>query len=270
MHIASDRNLIDARFPVQYVLRPYSAEHPTTGATPAPSPVARSSPATRCWCCPSGFTSTVASIDTADGPVDEAFAPMSVTITLADEIDISRGDMICRPHNQPRVTQDVDAMVCWMDETSSLQARSKLAIKHTTRSARALVKDLHYRLDVNTLHRDEEASELGLNEIGRVTLRTTLPLFCDEYRRNRSTGSFILIDESTNATVGAGMILGDGRRDRGTNVTWHGGEVDARRPAPPGRDGVADRPVGVREVDGGGRPRGAAGRRGPTGVPARR
>ncbi|HEV7722657.1 MAG TPA: sulfate adenylyltransferase, partial [Iamia sp.] len=108
---------------------------------------------------------------------------------------------------QPRVTQDVEAMVCWMDETTSLTPRRKLGIKHTTRSARALVKDLQYRLDVNTLHRDDQAGELALNEIGRVTLRTTLPLFCDEYRRNRTTGSFILIDEDTNATVGAGMIL---------------------------------------------------------------
>jgi bifunctional enzyme CysN/CysC len=207
VHIASDRNHIDARFPVQYVLRPYSAEHPDYRGYAGTVAGGTFKPGDEVLVLPSGFTSTVATIDTADGPVDEAFAPMAVTITLADEIDISRGDMICRPHNQPRVAQDVDAMVCWMDETSSLEARSKLAIKHTTRSARALVKDLHYRLDVNTLHRDEEASELGLNEIGRVTLRTTLPLFCDEYRRNRSTGSFILIDESTNATVGAGMIL---------------------------------------------------------------
>jgi bifunctional enzyme CysN/CysC len=207
VHIASDRNHIDARFPVQYVLRPYSSEHPDYRGYAGTVEGGTFKPGDEVLVLPSGFTSTVASIDTADGPVDEAFAPMAVTITLADEIDISRGDMICRPHNQPRVTQDVDAMVCWMDEASSLQARSKLAIKHTTRSARALVKDLHYRLDVNTLHRDEEAGELGLNEIGRVTLRTTLPLFCDEYRRNRSTGSFILIDESTNATVGAGMIL---------------------------------------------------------------
>jgi bifunctional enzyme CysN/CysC len=141
-----------------------------------------------------------------DGPVDEAFPPMSVTIRLADDVDVSRGDMICRPHNRPTVTQDVDAMVCWMHE-QHLKVRGKYVIKHTTREARALVQDLHYRLDVNTLHRDETAETLGLNEIGRVTLRTTLPLFVDEYRRNRSTGSFILVDEATNATVAAGMIL---------------------------------------------------------------
>ncbi len=156
---------------------------------------------------PSGFGTTIASIDTFDGQVSEAFAPMSVAIRLTDDIDVSRGDMICRPHNQPHVGQDIEAMVCWMDETKSLVPRSKLAIKHTTRSARALVKDLQYRLDVNTLHRDEDADSLSLNEIGRVTLRTTQPLFFDDYRRNRTTGSFILIDESTNRTVGAGMIL---------------------------------------------------------------
>jgi len=156
---------------------------------------------------PSGFTSTIASIDTAAGPVEEAFAPMSVTLRLADEIDVSRGDMIARLRNQPHVGQDIEAMVCWMSESTWLREGAKLAIKHTTRWARALVKDLQYQLDVNTLHRYEDAVGLSLNEIGRVTLRTTLPLFYDEYRRNRSTGSFILVDESTNTTVGAGMIL---------------------------------------------------------------
>ncbi len=207
VHIASDRNLIDARFPVQYVIRPHSNDfHDYRGYA---GTVAGGSfkPGDEVLVLPSGFTSKVKSIDTADGPVDEAYSPMSVAITLTDEIDISRGDMICRPHNQPRVTQDIEAMVCWMDETSALTPRRKLGIKHTTRSARAMVKDLQYRLDVNTLHRDEAAPELALNEIGRVTLRTTLPLFADEYRRNRTTGSFILIDEDTNATVAAGMIL---------------------------------------------------------------
>jgi bifunctional enzyme CysN/CysC len=130
---------------------------------------------------------------------------MSVTVRLADELDVSRGDMICRPHNQPSVAQDIDAMVCWMAE-QPLAPGQKLAVKHTTRSARALVKDLQYRLDVNTLHRDESASSLGLNDVGRVRLRTTVPLLADEYRRNRQTGGFILIDEMTNRTVGAGMI----------------------------------------------------------------
>jgi bifunctional enzyme CysN/CysC len=156
---------------------------------------------------PSGFTSRIAAIDTADGPVAEAYPPMSVTVRLRDEIDISRGDMICRPHNAPAVAQDIEAMVCWMDETRPLSLGGKYSIKHTTRSARAIVRDLHYRLDVNSLHRDESATDLKLNEIGRVRLRTTVPLFADEYRRNRTTGGFIIIDEGTNRTVGAGMIV---------------------------------------------------------------
>ncbi|HTJ34252.1 MAG TPA: sulfate adenylyltransferase, partial [Dactylosporangium sp.] len=133
--------------------------------------------------------------------------PMSVTIRLADEIDIARGDMICRPNNAPAVAQDIEAMICWMDETRPLTVGGKYAIKHTTRSARTVVRGLQYRLDVNTLHRDESATQLSLNEIGRVKLRTTVPLLADEYRRNRTTGGFIIIDESTNRTVGAGMII---------------------------------------------------------------
>ena len=159
---------------------------------------------------PSGFTTMVKRIDTARGPVDEAFPPMSVTLVLGDDIDISRGDMICRPHNQPSVTQDVEAMVCWMSESRKLSARDRLIVKHTTRTAKAIVRDLHYRLDVNTLHRHEGVDNLSLNEIGRVTLRMTHPLFCDPYTRNRQTGGIILIDEATGATVGAGMIAEKG------------------------------------------------------------
>jgi len=208
VHIASDRNLIDPRFPVQYVIRPFSNEwHDYRGyAGTLAGGVMK--PGDEVVVLPSGFTSTISSIDTADGPVAEAFAPMSVVVTLDDHLDISRGDMICRPNNRPHAGQDIDAMVCWMTEQSSLRAGAKLAIKHTTRSARCLVKDLHYRLDINTLHREESIDALALNEIGRVSLRTTVPLFFDEYRRNRDTGSFILIDEGTNSTVGAGMILG--------------------------------------------------------------
>ncbi|MFY0521996.1 elongation factor 1-alpha C-terminal domain-related protein [Archangium gephyra] len=156
---------------------------------------------------PSGFTSRIRAIELAGKPVEEAFPPMSVNISLTDELDISRGDMLCRPGNPPTVAQDLDAMVCWMVE-QPLRPGAKLAIKHTTRSARTLVKDIQYRIDVNTLHRDEQSKALALNEIGRVSLRTTVPLFFDEYRRNRHTGSFILIDEGTNATVAAGMING--------------------------------------------------------------
>jgi bifunctional enzyme CysN/CysC/sulfate adenylyltransferase subunit 1 len=157
---------------------------------------------------PSGMTSTIASIDTADGPVTEAFPPMSVTVRLADDVDVSRGDMIARTKNAPKPSQDIDAMICWMTN-EPLRPRQKLAIKHTTRMGRALVKDIQYRLDVNTLHRDVEGAAtngLGLNEIGRVQLRTTVPLLCDAYSKNRTTGSFILIDEATGVTVGAGMI----------------------------------------------------------------
>jgi len=130
---------------------------------------------------------------------------MAVTVRLADDLDVSRGDVICRPANAPRVVQDLDAMVCWMTD-EPLRARQRIAIKHTTRTVRAVVKELQYRLDVNTLHRDMDADQLGLNDIGRVQLRTTQPLFVDDYARNRVTGRFILIDEATNTTVGAGML----------------------------------------------------------------
>jgi bifunctional enzyme CysN/CysC len=210
VHIASDRNLIDARFPVQYVIRPQTDEHHDYRGYAGAVVGGVFKPGDEVMVLPSGFTTTIESVDTFDGPVDEAFAPMSVTVRLTDDLDVSRGDMICRPNNQPSAGQDIDAMVCWMSEASSLTPRMKLAIKHTTRSARAMVTDLRYRLDVNTLHRDEAATSLGLNEIGRVSLRCTQPLFFDEYRRNRSTGSFVLIDETTNATVAAGMILGGG------------------------------------------------------------
>ncbi|GAB2925843.1 hypothetical protein GCM10027280_11410 [Micromonospora polyrhachis] len=207
VHIASDRNLVDVRFPVQYVIRPQSTT--VTDYRGYAGQVASGvlKPGDEVMVLPSGFTSRIASIETADGPVPEAFPPMSVTVRLTDEIDISRGDLICRPQNAPTVTQDVEAMLCWMDESRPLRVGAKYAIKHTTRSARAVVRGLHYRLDVNSLHRDEAASELTLNEIGRVRLRTTVPLLADEYRRNRTTGGFIVIDEATNRTVGAGMII---------------------------------------------------------------
>jgi len=138
--------------------------------------------------------------------VPEAFPPMSVTLLLSNDLDISRGDMFCRPHNQPQATQDIEAMVCWMVDNRALTPGSRLIVKHTTKTVKAIVRDLHYRLDVNTLHRDEAATQLGLNEIGRVTLRVTQPLFADAYTRNRLTGGLILIDEATSATVGAAMI----------------------------------------------------------------
>jgi bifunctional enzyme CysN/CysC len=205
VHIASDRNLVDVRFPVQYVIRPQSNRHLDYRGYAGQVAGGVLKAGDEVMVLPSGFTTRIVEIGTADGPVDEAFPPMSVTIRLEDEIDVSRGDMICRPHNQPAIAQDIDAMVCWMAD-QPLQPGAKLGLKHTTRSVRTLVKELQYRLDVNTLHRDESAGRLGLNEIGRVRLRTTAPVLADEYRRNRTTGGFILIDEATNRTVGAGMI----------------------------------------------------------------
>jgi len=207
LHVASDRNLVDVRFPVQYVIRPQShqvRDYRGYAGTVA-SGVLR--PGDRVLVLPSGLESTIASIDTADGPVDEAFPPMAVIVTLTDDIDISRGDMICRPHNQPAVLQDLDAQVCWMDETASLSVGRRYGIKHTTRWARAVVRDVSYRIDVNTLHRLEDATELSLNEIGRVQLRATQPLFVDAYIGNRQTGAFILVDEGSNRTVAAGMLV---------------------------------------------------------------
>lgn len=205
VHVASDRDLIDARLPVQYVVRPKSDEfHDYRGyAGQVAGGVFK--PGDEVIVLPSGLTSRIAGIDVFDEEVDEAFPPMSVTIRLEDDVDVSRGDMIARVKNAPEPKQDIDAMVCWMTN-KPLQPRQKLAIKHTTRTGRALVKDVQYRLDVNTLHRDQEAGQLDLNEIGRVQLRTTVPLLADSYSKNRTTGSFILIDEATGVTVGAGMI----------------------------------------------------------------
>jgi bifunctional enzyme CysN/CysC len=208
VHIASDRNLVDARFPVQYVIRPQSTAVPDYRgyAGQVASGVFR--PGDAVLLLPSGYTTTIAGIETADGPVEAAQPPMSVTIRLTDDVDVSRGDMICRPGNAPAVTQDIEAMVCWMDDTRPMSVGGRYAIKHTTRAARAIVRHLHYRLDINTLHRDVTIDRLALNEIGRVGLRTTAPLLADEYRRNRHTGGFIVIDEDTNRTVGAAMIVG--------------------------------------------------------------
>ncbi|ASW53480.1 sulfate adenylyltransferase subunit 1 [Plantactinospora sp. KBS50] len=208
VHIASDRNLVDVRFPVQYVIRPQSTTITDYRGYAGQVASGILKPHDEVMILPSGFTTHITHIDTADGPQTQAHPPMSVTIRLADELDISRGDMICRPHNTPTPTQDIEAMLCWMDETQPLTIGGKYTIKHTTRTARTLIRTLHYRLDINTLHRDETATTLTLNDIGRVRLRTTIPLLADEYRRNRTTGGFILIDETTNRTIAAGMIVG--------------------------------------------------------------
>jgi bifunctional enzyme CysN/CysC len=207
VYIASDRNLIDMRFPVQYVIRPMSHDHHDYRGYAGQVASGALRPGDPVVVLPSGFATTIASIDVYGGPIDDARPPMSVSVRLTDDIDVSRGDMLARPNNLPTVTQDVDAMVCWF-ANQSLRAGSTYLVKHTTRTAKARVVQLHYRLDINTLHRDESQGSLALNDLGRITLRTAVPLFVDEYRRNRITGSFILIDEGTFDTVGAGMILG--------------------------------------------------------------
>jgi bifunctional enzyme CysN/CysC len=206
VYTASDDNLIDVRFPVQYVVRPQRAEHRDYRGYAGTVAAGTLRPGDAVAVLPSGLTSRIERIDTADGPVPEARPAMAVTLLLADDLDISRGDMICRPHNRPTPAQDLDAMVAWMDSDHPLALRKIYTLKHTTRSVRAMVTDLRYRLDVHTLHREEDVSQLALNEIGRIALRATAPLFADDYRRNRITGSFVLIDEATNQTAAAGML----------------------------------------------------------------
>ncbi|ASF07999.1 adenylyl-sulfate kinase [Nocardia brasiliensis NBRC 14402] len=217
VHIASDRNLIDARFPVQYVTRRHAQDFRGYAGTVAGGVF---KPGDEVAVLPSGLTSTVAAIWGPGGtPVAEAFPPQAVTIQLADEIDVSRGDMICRPNNRPIAGRDLDAMVCWFADDSQLSPGATYTIRHTTRTATAEVRSLDYRLDVNTLHRDESPESLSLNEIGRVQLRTRQPLLFDPYRRNRFTGSFILVDDTTNNTVAAGMITGPTLPS--SRVVWH-------------------------------------------------
>ncbi len=205
VYIGADRNLQDVRFPVQYVIRPQQNDIRDYRGYAGRISSGLLKKGDEVIVLPSGLTSKVAAIDTADGEIDEAFPPMSVTVRLEDEIDISRGDVISRPKNQPNVSQDIDATICWMSETPMIPGK-KYAVLHGTREARAVVKEIQYELDINTLHRNQEATELGLNAIGRVTLRTTTPLVADPYAINRETGSFILIDEATNGTVAACTI----------------------------------------------------------------
>jgi len=206
VHIASDLNHIDCRFPVQYVIRPQSTEHHDYRGYAGRIVGGVFKKGDKVLALPSGFTTRIKSIDTYDGSLDEAYAPMSVTITLEDEIDISRGDMIVRENNVPISGQDLEVMVCWLTD-KPLQLGGKYAIKHTTRTARCIIKDVKYKLNINTLHRNEDDRTIGLNDIARISIRTTAPLFYDSYRRNRNTGSLIIIDEATNVTVGAAMII---------------------------------------------------------------
>ena len=206
VHISGDINHVDCRFPVQYVIRPQQDHfHDYRGyAGRLAAGVFRQGD--RVMVLPSGFTSRIASIDTYEGQVQEAFAPMSVSIRLEDDIDISRGDMIVRENNVPQSGQDLDVMLCWLHERP-MQAGGRYVLMHTTREARCIVKDIRYKIDITTLRRLEQERTFGMNDIGRVQLRTTVPLSYDSYRRNRLTGSLILIDEHTNETVGAAMIL---------------------------------------------------------------
>jgi sulfate adenylyltransferase large subunit len=203
--IAPDRNLNDVRFPVQWVIRPMSDDHHDYRGYAGQLAGGLLRPGSEVVVMPGGRRTTIKAIDTFSGEAEVAFPPMSVALRLADELDISRGDMIVEAEDQPTASNELDAMICWMSE-QPLTARGRYTIKHTTRSARAIVEGIDHRIDINTLEH-VGASQLGLNEIGRVHLRCSTPLMLDPYARNRTTGSFILIDESTNDTVAAGMVL---------------------------------------------------------------
>ncbi len=206
IHISSDLNHRDCRLPVQFVVRPRDDEFHDFRGYAGRIAGGIFKPGDKVVVLPSGFTSSIKSIETFEGKVAEAFPPMSVTITLEDEIDVSRGDMIVRENNQPENNQDIDMMVCWLHE-KKLEAGGKYAIRHTTRDARCIVKEIIYKVDISTLHRLEHDKEIKMNDIARIQIRTTQPLLYDSYRKNRTTGSLILIDEHTNETVGAGMII---------------------------------------------------------------
>ncbi len=207
IHIGSDFNHIDCRFPVQTVIRPKTDEYHDYRGYAGRVSGGVFKKGDDIMVLPSGFTSRVKSIETMDGEVEEAFAPMSVTVTLEDEIDISRGDMLVRPNNQPQATQDLDVMLCWFNQEGP-QIRKKYTVLHSSNEVKVMIKQIHYRLDINTLHRQENYQNLGMNDILKVTIRSTKPLLVDAYRKNRLTGSLILIDDSTNETVAAGMITG--------------------------------------------------------------
>ena len=206
IHIASDENHIDCRFAVQTVIRPHSEEHHDFRGYAGRILGGIFRKGDEVMILPSGFTSTIKAIQTFDGELEEAFAPLSVTIELNDDIDISRGDMIVRVNNKPEVTQDVDIMVCWLNN-NPMQLGHKYILRHTTREVRAMVKEIVYKIDINTMQRQEGEKQFTARDIGRIRLRTTAPVFTDPYRVNKHTGSLILIDEVTNETVAAGMIV---------------------------------------------------------------
>ncbi len=207
IHISNDNNHIDARFPVQHVIRPHSNEYHDYRGYAGRVAGGVFKKGDEIIALPSGFSSKITSIELNGEQLEEAYSPMSVTMTLADNIDIGRGDMIAKKNNVPKQEQDLDAMICWMDEKKPLQLRGKYTIIHTSKEVRCVIKEIVYKMDINTLHKIEDDKEIGLNDIGRVRLRTTAPLLYDPYSKNRQTGSFIIIDEATNVTVGAGMLI---------------------------------------------------------------
>ncbi len=206
VHIASDHNFVDCRFPVQRVIRPQSEKFPDFRGYAGRIEGGIFKPGDEVIALPSGFTTKIKTIELFTEQLEEAFPPQSVVMTLEDDIDISRGDMIAKPNNQPKTGQDIDLMVCWLNEKGLIPG-GKYTLKHTTKEARCIIRDIHYTVDINTLHKNEENKNIGLNDIGRISIRTTKPLFYDSYKNNRYTGSIILIDEATNETVGAGMII---------------------------------------------------------------
>ncbi len=206
IYISSDLNYVDGRFPVQYVIRPQSAEFHDYRGYAGRIASGTFQAGDKVVVLPSGFASTIKSVDTMNKSLEQAFAPQSVVLTLEDDIDISRGDMIVKENKKPEVSQDIEMMVCWLSETPMALNR-KYSLKHTTNDAKCIIKDLPYKIDINTLEKNYDDKSLTLNEIGRISIRTTKPLYFDPYRRNRVTGSVILVDEASNITVGAGMIV---------------------------------------------------------------
>ncbi|MCH2036677.1 MAG: GTP-binding protein [Puniceicoccaceae bacterium] len=207
VYIGADENLIDARLPVQWVIRPHSDKwHDFRGfAGRIAGGVFK--PGDTVKVLPSGFESTIQAIHTMDGELSEAFAPMSVTLTLQDQIDISRGDMIVKPNNSPSPKQNIEAMICWFSSNKKLAGRGKFILRHTEKEVTAIVSEVKYKVNINTLHKIEDDLIFSLNDIGRISLRTSAPLMADSYKRNRISGSFVLIDEQTNETVAAGMMI---------------------------------------------------------------
>jgi len=206
IHISSDRNYENPRFPVQYVIRPQKDEYHDYRGYAGRVAGGEFKPGDKVMVLPSGLTSKIAAIDTMSGELDNTFAPHSVTIRLEDDIDISRGDMIVAEDNAPEMGQDIEIMACWLNQKPMVPG-GKYYLRHTTNDARCVIKEVEYKMDINTLEKNREDKNVGLNEISKLKLRTTKPLFYDSYKKNRITGSVILIDEATNNTVCAGMII---------------------------------------------------------------